>query len=331
MKVFISWSGERSKALATALKEWIPLVLQYAQPFVSDKDINAGDRWAQTVATELESANFGILCVTPENIKSEWILFEAGALSKSMQDGKVIPLLHELELRELTGPLSQFQALKVEEKGVLSALKSINSISETKAQDSTIEELVPLLWPKLQAKLEKIPKYEKSGKQARTQAEVLEDLVSQVRGLSSRFREIDIEFSERDARLMTPRQREMDSRSVDEMMHLLFESSDTDMSLIVLAGFVREKMPWLAEVLIQAHQDLKTASPEEARDIGERLMRFIHQATRGPMAERMMGRSKSNHMLLMEMPHLVDRAVSFKIERRMIGKDRTQRDDTDLL
>lgn len=46
MKVFISWSGTRSKAMANALKEWIPLIVQHAKPFVSDKDISAGDRWA---------------------------------------------------------------------------------------------------------------------------------------------------------------------------------------------------------------------------------------------------------------------------------------------
>ncbi|WP_019646121.1 toll/interleukin-1 receptor domain-containing protein [Novispirillum itersonii] len=323
MKVFISWSGDRSKALATALKELIPLVLQNARPFVSDKDISAGDRWAKTVATELESANFGILCVTPENIKSEWILFEAGALSKSMQDGKVIPLLYDLELRELSGPLSQFQAIKVEEKGLFSVLKAINTVSDTKTEESNIEKLVPLIWPQLQSKLDSIPKHENLGKQARTQTEVLEDLVSQIRGINSRFREIDMEISEKDTRLMTLRPREMDARSIDEMMHFLFEASNTDMSLLVIAGFIRDKMPWLAEVLIQAHQELKTANSKDINEIGGRLTRFVHQATSSPMAERIMGRSKANHILLMEIPRLIDHAVSLKIENRMIGKDRT--------
>lgn len=42
LKVFISWSGERSKEMANALREWLPMVLQYVEPFVSDKDISAG-------------------------------------------------------------------------------------------------------------------------------------------------------------------------------------------------------------------------------------------------------------------------------------------------
>lgn len=71
MKVFISWSGPRSKSLADALREWLPLVLQYVEPFVSDKDISAGDRWAQAIADELEASNFGIIYVTPEKLRSE--------------------------------------------------------------------------------------------------------------------------------------------------------------------------------------------------------------------------------------------------------------------
>ncbi len=157
MKVFISWSGERSKSVATALKEWIPLTLQYCHPWVSDKDISAGDRWAQTIATELESSNFGILCITPENLTSEWILFEAGALSKSMQDAKVIPVLYGLELSDLTGPLSQFQALKTDMDGILNLAKAINSASEEKAPKETIEKLVPVLWDQLNTKLNNIP------------------------------------------------------------------------------------------------------------------------------------------------------------------------------
>jgi hypothetical protein len=35
MKVFLSWSGNRSKMLANTLREWLPLVLHYLEPWVS--------------------------------------------------------------------------------------------------------------------------------------------------------------------------------------------------------------------------------------------------------------------------------------------------------
>ena len=318
MKVFISWSGTRSKALAVALKEWLPLILQYAKPWVSDKDISAGERWAQAIAGELESSNFGILCITPENLRSEWIMFEAGALSKSMLDAKVIPLLFGLELSDLSGPLSQFQALKVDQNGLMGILKAINAVADVgiKADDSTIDQLVPALWSKLQEKLDAIPTKQVSEKHMRPQTEILEELVTQVRGLGSRMRDFDPEMMDRDVRYLDSKYREFDPRMLDEMMHMVLDSRDNDMSLLLLAGFVRDRMPWLAEVLVESHRELKTASVEEARDIGQNLMRVVKYTTRGPFSEKMMGRSKSGHMLMMELPQLIDRAVSNRILMR---------------
>jgi hypothetical protein len=86
MKIFISWSGPRSEALATALREWFPLVLHYVDPWLSKADIQVGERWGVEVAKELESCNFGVICVTKDNVNAPWILFEAGALAKSMQE-----------------------------------------------------------------------------------------------------------------------------------------------------------------------------------------------------------------------------------------------------
>src|SRR4029078_7974867 len=110
MKIFISWSGERSQDLAEALREWLPMVLHYVAPWLSHSDIAAGERWADKVAKELEASKLGIICVTRENVGSPWILFEAGALTKFVQEARVIPLLLDIEFKDITGPLAQFQA-----------------------------------------------------------------------------------------------------------------------------------------------------------------------------------------------------------------------------
>lgn len=321
MKVFISWSGKRSKALAAALKDWLPLILQYAKPWVSDKDISGGDRWAQAVSSELESSNFGILCITPENLSSEWILFEAGALSKSMMDAKVIPLLWGLELRDLSGPLAQFQALKVDQHGMLSVAKAINTIAENKAADTTVEQLVPALWPQLQQKLDAIPDKEASEKHMRPQTEILEDLVSQVRGLGASMRDFDPEMIERDFHKNHTRYRDSDPRMFDEMMHILM-SRKTDMSLLILAGLMRDRMPWLAEVLIEAHRELKTATSEQAREIVQNVMSVARLINHSPLGDLMTSRSKSDKMLIMELPRYLERAISKKLPpRRDLGDE----------
>lgn len=329
MKIFISWSGKRSKALAVALKEWLPLILQYAKPWVSEKDISAGERWAQAIAGELESANFGILCITPENLRSEWILFEAGALSKSMLDAKVIPLLFGLELSDLSGPLSQFQALKVDQQGLMDVIKAINAVAETKAAEATINQLVPALWPQLQEKLDEIPDQEPSEKHMRPQTEILEDLVLQVRGLGARVSDLGPENMDREIRYRVSKYGEVDIRMLDEMMHMLMEPRESEMSLLLLAGLIRDRMPWLAEVMVESYRELKTASVDDAREIGHRLMRIVKQTTRGPFSERLIGRNKSNHMLMMELPHLVDRAIALRVEARQFSGDVELENSTD--
>lgn len=327
MKVFISWSGKRSKAMANALKEWIPLIVQHAKPFVSDKDISAGDRWAQAIAGELESSNFGILCITPENISSEWILFEAGALSKAMQDAKVIPLLFGLDLRDLSGPLQQFQALKVDEQGMLEALKSINSASDNETDDNTIERLVPALWSQLQEKLDAIPEKAETEKHMRPQSEIMEDLVSQVRGLNGRMREFDPEIMERELRFRGPRRFRLHPKMMDELMMTMMQKEipgGGEYGLLMLAGILRDTMPWISEVLVEAQRELKSASPKQARKVIHDLTRTIKFMTRSHFAEMMMDDGKHSHMMMMEMPHIIERMLIHRIDGRFIsdqGKD----------
>ena len=42
MKVFISWSGERSRKVAELLDEWLQCVIQAVKPFMSSKGIERG-------------------------------------------------------------------------------------------------------------------------------------------------------------------------------------------------------------------------------------------------------------------------------------------------
>src|SRR5690606_29258703 len=44
LKIFIGWSGTRSKAIARELRAWLPLLFDNVEPFMSDVDIDAGSR-----------------------------------------------------------------------------------------------------------------------------------------------------------------------------------------------------------------------------------------------------------------------------------------------
>lgn len=109
MRVFISWSGEQSKQFAEALREWVPQVIQAARPYFTPNDIEKGARWLADIASELEASDLGLLCLTRDSLNSDWLLFEAGALSKSLDKSRVCPILFGISDADLTGPLKQFQ------------------------------------------------------------------------------------------------------------------------------------------------------------------------------------------------------------------------------
>jgi len=53
MKVFISWSGDRSRAMAEALQEWLRLVIQAVEPWIST-EMRKGVKWNPEMSTKLE-------------------------------------------------------------------------------------------------------------------------------------------------------------------------------------------------------------------------------------------------------------------------------------
>lgn len=157
MKVFLSWSGTTSHQIATYLYEWLPMVIQKVVPYIST-EIDKGARWSSDIAQELEQCAFGIACVTQENVEAPWLLFEAGALSKSVANGRLSPVLFGLDQTDITkNPISQFQLTKFEKDEILRLLKSINDFSEDgKLDEKVLEGIFEALWPRLKDRVESI-------------------------------------------------------------------------------------------------------------------------------------------------------------------------------
>jgi pyruvate-formate lyase-activating enzyme len=82
MKVFLGWAKPVSKKVAQALNGWLPLVLQDVECFFSEEDIRKGEEWRPKLINELDSADFGIICVSRENADAPWIHFELGKLQR---------------------------------------------------------------------------------------------------------------------------------------------------------------------------------------------------------------------------------------------------------
>jgi hypothetical protein len=112
MDIFISWHGKRSHAVAAALRDWLPQIVNSFKPWLSS-GIDKGTRWSPEIAAKLATAKAGIFCLTPSSLAAPWILFEAGAISKTVEKTHVCTLLVDLNPSDVTDPLAQFQATKL--------------------------------------------------------------------------------------------------------------------------------------------------------------------------------------------------------------------------
>lgn len=153
MKLFISWSGNVSHEVALHLKEWLPVVLPFVEPWVSSEDIPKGARWSPEVARQLEATNSGILCLVAENVREPWINFEAGALSKSIDTARIHPFLLGLDPSQLPGPLGQFQATRFEQNDVRKLTKALNSEAGSPLSDDHLTRNFDTCWPDLERRL----------------------------------------------------------------------------------------------------------------------------------------------------------------------------------
>lgn len=193
MKVFMSWSGDKSKAIAEKLRDWLPTIVQSVEPWMSSQDIPAGGRGMLAMANELEVGSFGVLCLTQENKQAPWINFEAGALSKVIDTSKVVPFLVNLKISDVTGPLTQFQAVNACDKDdVFRMIKAIAAASGPRpVPEDRLHKIFDALWPELEAKINELRNnttgHEQGEENHRSERDILEELLTLTRNADRRL------------------------------------------------------------------------------------------------------------------------------------------------
>jgi hypothetical protein len=138
MKVFISWSGDRSRAVAEVLSDWIKCVLQASEPWISTRHIDRGSLWFSEINEKLRDISVGIVCLTQENKDKPWILFESGALAKGLSGNRVCTFLVDLQPHDLTDPLAQFNHTKPNKESVWELVRTLNSCLIERALDERV-------------------------------------------------------------------------------------------------------------------------------------------------------------------------------------------------
>lgn len=188
MKLFICWSGDTSRHLAEALHDWMPTVIQSIEPWMSESDIEKGARWGPVIAQELQETNFGLVCLTSENLEAPWIHFEVGALAKAVEDAYIWTYLKGVEPSSVKQPLAQFQHTEAVKDDTLKLMRTINRVveelQETSLTDTNLDATFNMWWPKLEERLNAIPEQAGDKQSTRDNRELLEEILEQVRGFT---------------------------------------------------------------------------------------------------------------------------------------------------
>lgn len=182
MKIFISWSGSRSFAVAEALEKNLRFINNAFDPWLS-ANMPKGSRSRDQITRALATATAGIICLTPSNLNERWILYEAGAISKTVQkETLACTLLIDLKPSDVSQPLGDFQHTFLTKESLFEMIKTLNEAAEESAQKETqLSEAFEICWPRLKAKLDNLPSDGPANPPQRTTTDLLAEVLDTVR------------------------------------------------------------------------------------------------------------------------------------------------------
>ena len=183
MKIFISWSGERGAQIGEVFNEYTPYIIHEAIIFFSP-DADRGIRWFEEISKQLDETDVGIVCLTRDNIDSQWLLFESGALAKKMETSRLCTFLYDLKPPDISGPLALFNHTKNTKTGIKKLYQTLNNQREKPVDSKTFDKIFSQWWPEIEKELKSISKMENEELEPiRNEKEILEEILLNTRKL----------------------------------------------------------------------------------------------------------------------------------------------------
>lgn len=112
----------------------------------------------------------------------------------------------------------------------------------------------------------------------------------------------------------------------EEMAHMVSEEGDDPISLLMFGGLLRDDFPWFYEIIMEAYREVRSGDEKAAQRAIERLRRVTRALGRGPFMEEFAGGSKEAHMLMMDMPMMLDHFLHRFEARRLRSGPETDKD-----
>jgi len=153
MKIFLSWSGDKSHQVARVFNDWLPSIVQALEPWLSSEHIQKGAAWLEEIKNAVNESNgVGLFFLTAEALSSSWVLFEAGGVA-ALEQKRVCTILVDVEPSAVKPPLSFFQATKLERADLFRLLQDINKRLKSPLDDVRLQRSFDRAWPEFETHL----------------------------------------------------------------------------------------------------------------------------------------------------------------------------------
>jgi hypothetical protein len=136
------------------------------------------------------------------------------------------------------------------------------------------------------------------------------------------FEEIKVMFQDLPARiekridpdspLVRRRNRRMHPKMLDELMHISGKEAGGNISILIVASFLKEDFPWLYDLAAETYRKLEAGHPGADESLNQ-FYRLFERLAHGPFLWEMGGRSKERifeiEELMMFSRHLLERTL----------------------
>jgi hypothetical protein len=158
---------------------------------MSEADIEKGTRGLNELTKALYTIKVAVACLTPDNLEAPWLLFEAGALSKTIDDSSRLCtyLLDGLQPQDIKAPLGMFQATRATKEDSKKLIQTINaSVCDEPLRQEDVDEIFEAMWPSLEATINSLPHLPPEQTIKRNSDDILAEILELVRAEASRRR-----------------------------------------------------------------------------------------------------------------------------------------------
>jgi len=276
--------------------------------------IEFGDEWYKRLMERLDSASEVVCLFTERSIERPWILYEAG-VAKGKLNKPVLGLALGVSLNAVsTGPFFQFQNSDDSEDSLIKLLKQLaDRVPSLELDDDVVKAQVQAFKEKtgeILSALDNTPDEDEPPSDVAA-AKIFEEMKVMIRDLPGRI-------EDRVSEGASPKRRRKLHRFLPMMLEkMVFASEEKNdpIGILVMGSLVRDDVPWLYEIAMEAYRTIKSGTIRELEALLKSLDNSKKLVRGGPFLEEFID-SPETDMFMHEFPHILHHVIKRTINRK---------------